>query len=114
MSYTHHDLLCKQINQYLNIKSKTNDLIHFHSPNEGKGNVAYRMKQKALGVRFGVPDFCIVKDALWLEVKVGKDSLNKNQKEFFNEAHSKGHTCMIVHSFDDFLTQYEQYLRAII
>jgi hypothetical protein len=113
MAYTQHDLLCKQINDYLNIQSKTNDLIHFHSPNEGKNNVAYRMKQKAVGVRFGVPDFCIVKDALWLEVKTGKDRLNDNQKKFFLEAHGKGQDCFTIRTFNDFLEYYNKYISSM-
>jgi len=112
MTYSEHDLLCKQINDYLNIKSKTNKLIHFHSPNEGKSNIAHRVKQKALGVRFGVPDFCIVQDALWVEVKIGKDRLNENQQKFFIEASEKNHNCVTVRSFNEFLEYYNKYLEV--
>jgi ABC-type uncharacterized transport system involved in gliding motility auxiliary subunit len=110
---TKHSLLCQQIHQYLQIKSKTNKLIHTHVPTEGRLPVHYRAKQAKEGVLFGITDFVIMRDALFVEVKTGKDRLNDNQKEFFRGAYEKGHAPYVIRSFDEFLELFEQYTQYI-
>lgn len=106
-----HDKLCVLINEYLQIRNKTNKLISFHSPNElCRGFVGNIQKQKRLGMLVGIPDFGIVRDALWIEVKVGKDKLRDSQKAFNAMALRKEHNNnYVVSSFDEFLELYERY-----
>ena len=47
--------LHKLIVDYLQIALQAGSVVH-HSPNEGRHKVAYRAKQKRLGMRAGWPD----------------------------------------------------------
>lgn len=86
--------------------------IH-HSPNESwKSKVAWRMKQKRMGVRHGFPDllfFCPMDAWKWanhyapvlLEVKTPKGRISENQQQCLEELKAADCHLAIVRSLDD-------------
>lgn len=64
----------------------------FHCPNEGKRDIRYAMKLKAMGVRRGIPDvICIHPKHLFvIELKFGRNTLSKDQKKICDHWVSAG------------------------
>jgi len=101
----------KAIVEWLELALPDGCVFH-HSPNEGKHNVSYRMKQKRLAVRPGWPDLEIFINPSWwgsngpwhvvfLEIKTGKGRVSKNQKEIGADLVMAGQRVHIVRSIDD-------------
>ena len=89
------------------------DSIVHHSPNEGRHNVAYRAKQKRMGMQAGWPDIEILVyhkyfhrpllswGPIFLEVKSAKGRVSKAQKEMIKRLDAIGAHCAVVRSIDD-------------
>ena len=111
----------KSIVEWLKIALPDGCVFH-HSPNEGRHNVAYRAKQKRLGVRAGWPDLDIFINPTWwrfagpwslvfLEIKTLKGRLSKNQKSLHSELANAGCHIHIVRSIEDSRNALSQYCK---
>tara|TARA_Y100000758_G_scaffold297974_1_gene258587 strand:+ start:888 stop:1256 length:369 start_codon:yes stop_codon:yes gene_type:complete len=97
--------------QWLAFALPSDSLVH-HSPNEGRHHVAYRAKQKKLGVTAGWPDLEIfVPRSGWLdadawspiffEVKTAKGQVSKNQGRVIKSLAAIGCYVSVVRSIDE-------------
>ena len=100
-----------QIVEWLNFSLPKNSLLH-HSSNEGKHHVAFRAKQKKLGMQAGWPDleifvastnFYVGKKAapIFLEVKSKKGRLSDSQKAIKERLEDLNVYYFIVRSVED-------------
>ena len=88
----------------------------FILPNGGYRNAREAAKFKALGVRSGVPDIIILKPnktyhALMIELKVGKNNLTENQKQFLVQASEEGYAVAVCRSLEEFMSTVEKYIK---
>ncbi len=115
--YEIHISIC----QWLALALPPGSLVH-HSPNEGRHHVAYRAKQKRLGVTAGWPDLEIfvprsgwlepdVWAPIFLEVKTAKGAISKNQRKCIDRLTLTGCYVYIVRSIDDARTMLAELLR---
>ena len=105
--YEIHISIC----QWLAFALPSDSLVH-HSPNEGRHHVAYRAKQKKLGVTAGWPDLEIYiprsgwLDAeawapIFLEVKTANGVISKNQGRGIKSLAAIGCYVSVVRSIDE-------------
>lgn len=83
------------------------DCFMFHTPNEGRHHISYRVKQKAMGVVSGVPDFTLIFPACtarFVELKVKGNYLSKNQKAVRERLEGLGCGYAVCHTLDEFIT----------
>tara|TARA_R110000782_G_scaffold54401_1_gene115008 strand:+ start:616 stop:1002 length:387 start_codon:yes stop_codon:yes gene_type:complete len=119
------DDLQRQVILTLNIKLLPGTLFH-HSPNEGMRKVAFKMKLKSMGTRFGWPDLEIFAPAhetvtgknktLFIELKLAKGKLSPNQVSIRDSLVSAGFPwalCRSVEEVETFLAAHLK-LRATI
>lgn len=101
----------KSIIDWLRYSLPEGSVFH-HSPNEGRHQVQYRMKQKRLGVQFGWPDLEIFCNPTWwcgekpwapvfLEIKAEKGRLSENQKDVLEKLDKAGCYTTVVRSIDE-------------
>ena len=103
--------LHKMIVDYLQVALPSGSVVH-HSPNEGRHKVAYRAKQKRLGMRAGWPDLEIFVQRTWwrddtpwspifLEIKTPKGRVSPAQKAVHAELETAGCAVAVVRSVED-------------
>ena len=103
--------LHKLIVDYLQIALPAGSVVH-HSPNEGRHKVAYRAKQKRLGMRAGWPDLEIFVQRTWwqadqpwspifLEIKTPKGRVSPAQHAVHAELETAGCAVAVVRSVED-------------
>jgi hypothetical protein len=88
---------------YLRVALPEGSLFH-HSPNEGKSHVSWRMKQKKAGMRAGMPDleiFCPGVQPIFIELKVGRNTLSVHQNETLQILSNLGYTTAVCKSLDE-------------
>jgi len=102
----------KAIVSWLSYALPADSLVH-HSPNEGRHNVAFRAKQKSMGMQAGWPDIEIFVAAkhfkkplfyfapIFLEVKSEKGKLSKKQRAVLEKLRTLGAHTAVVRSIDD-------------
>jgi hypothetical protein len=76
-----------------------------HFANERKCSIAQGQLLKRMGVKKGVADFFLAfpvqyKAGLWLELKVGKNKLTKEQEAFLLRKSERGYEAKVVWGFD--------------
>lgn len=112
--------LHKLIVDYLQIALPAGSVVH-HSPNEGRHKVAYRAKQKRLGMRAGWPDLELFIDRTWwradlpwspifLEIKTPKGRVSPAQTAVHAELQAAGCAVEIVRSVEDVTEVLDKYL----
>lgn len=109
------DDLQKQVASYLDALG----LLWCHVPNEGisgRKGVRYGAKMKSKGLKSGVPDCLIFTPSepftgLALELKVGRNTLTKNQKKWLLELSILGWECKYAYSFEDAKQIIDEYLK---
>ena len=112
--------LHKLIVDYLQIALPAGSVVH-HSPNEGRHKVAYRAKQKRLGMRAGWPDLELFIDRAWwradlpwspifLEIKTPKGRVSPAQTAVHAELQAAGCAVEIVRSVEDVTEVLDKYL----
>ena len=112
--------LHKLIVDYLQIALPAGSVVH-HSPNEGRHKVAYRAKQKRLGMRAGWPDLELFIDRTWwradlpwspifLEIKTPKGRVSPAQTAVHAELQAAGCAVEIVRSVEDVTEVIDKYL----
>lgn len=77
-----------------------------HFANERRCSIQQGRLLKRMGVKKGVADFFLAlpingKAGLWIELKVGKNKLSKEQKEFLARKVSRGYEAFCAHGLDD-------------
>lgn len=82
--------------------------------NFGHTGMGTRIKQltenKATGIKKGILDeLVMVYPTYWIEYKVGKNTLTREQEQFIVLAQSMGHCCFVVYT----LEQYKKVMYAI-
>lgn len=87
----------------------------FHIPNGEKRDKATAGKLKSAGVRKGVPDVLVPVvrkpySGLWLEFKVGRNSLSADQKKFQAFLLSQGYLVVVCYSAEEGIEAVERYL----
>ena len=111
-----YDLHC-QVVAWLAVAMPLGSIWH-HSPNEGRHNVQYRSKQKAMGMRPGWPDLQLVvpfshnlsgqREAdIYIELKAPKGRVSAVQQEVIDQllaAHRHVSVCRSVDEVQDFLS----------
>tara|TARA_R100000808_G_scaffold24138_1_gene54854 strand:- start:1921 stop:2295 length:375 start_codon:yes stop_codon:yes gene_type:complete len=102
----------KAIVSWLGYALPADSLVH-HSPNEGRHNVAWRAKQKRMGMQAGWPDLEIFVAPkhfkrplfnfapIFLEVKSDKGKLSKKQRAVLEKLRTLGAHAAVVRSIDD-------------
>jgi len=83
----------------------------FAIPNGGHRHVAVAKKLKEEGVKSGVPDLFLavptfgylvdVGYGLFIEMKVGKNKLTKNQEWWIGNLQGQGYRCEVCYSFEE-------------
>lgn len=101
----------QSIVEWLGYALPVGSLVH-HSPNEGRHNVQFRVKQKRMGMQTGWPDLEILVASIYFkqgkkpapiffEVKTEKGKLTKSQRGVLEKLRAIGcHVCL-VRSIDD-------------
>ena len=111
-----YDLHC-QVVAWLAVAMPLGSIWH-HSPNEGRHNVQYRSKQKAMGMRPGWPDLQLVVPfshylsgqrgaAIYIELKAPKGRVSAVQQEVIDQllaAHRHVSVCRSVDEVQDCLS----------
>ena len=98
-----HKALVKLLRLYQN----SHNFVFFHVKNDvgaRRGNFFYDLKP--MGVLSGVADFCFLKEngeTVFLEIKTKKGRLSDNQKKFFSDIASLGHTAYVAYGWEDIL-----------
>lgn len=90
-------------------------MLFFAIPNGGSRNPIEARNLKLQGVTPGVSDtFLAVPKkqyfGLWIEFKIGKNTLSDEQALFLNLARSVGYATAVVYSFDEFYKLITNYL----
>jgi len=104
--------LQKTVARYLNALG----LVWFHCPNGGNRSMSEAKRFKAEGVKSGVPDVMVIEpngkyNGLAIELKVGYNKPNNNQKEWLNNLQSKGFYTFWSNSLDEILEKIDLYLK---
>ena len=115
-SYSEHDLQCECV-QSFRTKYPQFSLLLFAIPNGGQRHLSVAAKLKAEGVLSGVPDLFLAFPSgeyhgLWLELKVGKNTLTDNQKMMFGRLSEQKYKCVEIRSIEDFSSEVEEYLKT--
>lgn len=115
------DELQELIVDWLNHSLPMGSVFH-HSPNEGKRHVAYKLKLKRQGTRFGWPDLEIfvpdtgwknieAKGAIMIELKRPKGgTVSANQKDIHERLRCTGVYCFVARK----LYHVERYLEPLL
>ena len=88
-----------------------------HSPNEGKNEVQYIVKQKRLGMRVGFPDIIIFEPrgnyhGLAIELKREKGGrVSEAQKECLDELNARGYLAVVCRGFTEAKDVIDRYLK---
>lgn len=90
-----------------------------HYANERKCSLAYGAKLKRMGVKRGVLDFnlCIALNGyhgLWIELKVEKGKLTREQIAFIKRKNQRGYLAVAVWGFEAAIQVIKTYLRDYI
>lgn len=88
----------------------------FHIPNGGKRNASEGAKFKKLGVKAGVPDLFlpIAKNGyngLFIELKYGKGTTSKTQKEWLLALQEQGYLCKVCNGAEEAIAVLQNYLK---
>ena len=91
-----------------------NDLHHF--ANERKCSIQQGRTLKRMGVKKGVADFFLAiphkgKSGLWVELKVGKNKVTKEQEAFLNQKSIRGYSVSIALGFEAAKNAIMEYLK---
>ena len=110
LNLTSEDDLQRQVVAHLASTLPTSCVIH-HSPNEGQRKVAFKMKLKNMGTRYGWPDLEIFApgmatlsgkpEVFFIELKFGRGNLNGNQVNVRNELIDAGFHWELCRSVDE-------------
>lgn len=89
--------------------------LMFHVPNGGKRNLSEAKRLKAAGVKSGVPDiFLPVARGKWfglfIEMKYGKNTPTKNQKEWIDDLKEEGYRVEVCYGWEQASKIIEEYL----
>ena len=81
--------------------------IIFHVPNGGRRKLLEAVRLKRQGVTKGVPDIVVLEPSslrhgLFVELKVGKNKLTKEQVEFMQNLKSRNYEAGVCYSLDEF------------
>lgn len=98
-------------------------------PNEGMHKVQYRVHQKAMGVKSGVPDLFLPFPApnpkchpgqqrkycngLYIEMKAGKNNPTKNQQDWHDYLREVGYRVEVCWSCDEAIAVIKSYLQEV-
>lgn len=87
----------------------------YHIPNGGSRNKREAANLKRQGVRAGVPDLCLPVargdyHGLYIELKYGKNTATKNQKEWLNRLQAQGYAVTICYGWEQAKLALEKYL----
>ena len=94
----------------------SDDLHHF--ANERRCSVQEGITLKRMGVKRGVADLFLAvplngKSGLWIELKIGKNKLTKDQKEFLSRKRLRGYDAMCVYGKESAKEIIKSYLEFI-
>lgn len=81
------------------------DLL-YHIPNGGKRNQKEAFNLKRQGVRAGVPDLCLPVargkfHALYIELKVGKNTATQKQKDWIKKLEKQGNLALVCYGWEE-------------
>lgn len=81
------------------------DLL-YHIPNGGKRNQKEAFNLKRQGVRAGVPDLCLPVargkfHALYIELKVGKNTATQKQKAWIKKLEKQGNLALVCYGWEE-------------
>ena len=101
----------KSVARYLDILG----ILWFHCPNEGKVPIHYRAKQKAKGLKSGVPDILIFEpkgkfNGMAIELKVGYNKPSEAQIQWLDDLTTKKWYCIVVYDLDLCINEIHNYL----
>ena len=90
-----------------------------HFANERRCSAQYGQLLKRMGVKKGVADFFLAfplhdKAGLWVELKVGKNKLTKEQEAFLIRKSERGYEAKVVWGFEEAKTIILHYLEGYI
>lgn len=94
----------------------TINLLWFHPANEIKAKPQYMAKRKLIGVKSGVPDFCILEPnkkykGLFIEIKVGYNKPNENQMKWIEELNKRKYYALVSYSLDECIEVINNYIK---
>ena len=95
------------------------DLLHIpivHIPNEGKRSLSYAARLKRMGLRSGFPDLLVPLarggyHGLFIEMKYGKNTTTKEQKEWLERLSAEGYACAVCYNAAEAIKTIESYNR---
>ena len=107
MKSKEHDLQAACV-KWFSLQYPQYDRMLFAIPNGGHRDIRTAARLKAEGVKRGVPDLFLSVPrwhyhGLYIEMKHGKNTLTKDQEEFFKQASDLGYCCMDCYSVEEFI-----------
>lgn len=89
--------------QILQLYENCGRLLYFAVPNAARRSPALAAKLKREGLRAGVPDLVVLTfgRATFLELKAGKNDLQKSQEDWRDKLTDKGFGWALIRSVDD-------------
>lgn len=102
------DNIQKAVALHLGLRGRP-DLYWFHVPNGGSRHMLEAVKLKAMGVKAGVPDLCLIAGGkpYFLELKTTKGRISDVQKLAAEMATNAGATYAVARGLDAALAQLE-------
>jgi hypothetical protein len=91
--------------------------LFWHVPSEGKRTVQFAMRLKAMGLRKGIPDVCLLLPrggchGFFCELKKAGEAPTKDQKELLNSLDRQNYYVIVVNDFETFKQEAQAYLEA--
>ena len=89
--------------------------LMYHVPNGGHRSAAVAGKLKAEGVKAGVPDICLPSarggyHGLYIELKAGKNTATKEQKEWLSALSEEGYKAVVCRGWVNAAEEIKKYL----
>jgi len=84
-------------------------ILIFAIPNGGYRTKVEAVKLKREGVVAGIPDLCVPKLDLWIEVKTRNGRLSKKQKEVIKYLESIGDKVIVAYGCEDAIKKIEEF-----
>ncbi len=111
---THEDRLQSQCVRWFRLQYPNHVL--FAIPNGGNRNAVTGAVLKKTGTLAGVADLFLMRAAqgnhgMFIEMKVGKNTLTDTQRKFKDKAHGAGYAYAVCRTLDEFMETINEYLQ---
>ncbi len=112
---TEEDQICCQFMANVRSVFPSVEPLIYHVANGGRRNKAEAAKFKRMGVKAGVPDYCLALPkggyhGLYLEVKTERGVATKEQRAFIEAARAQGYAAAVCYGARELWYVFEEYV----